>query len=256
MNGFLKRILIYSIVAIAGIFIVGFGARWADNHRENYQENLEDQAKNESDFDKPQQTIDLFARGLELGYAAAVAAQSAKTRDDWEAVSRAWNNAINILSRVGQDSSNYGQAQAKMQEYEANKKVAEERAQSLPAIEKPSTNNATAQLIDKDPGEWYEGGNLHNATALEWQRSTNSNKLATCTDFVAAAFQEDLLVTELNNTIETVEDFRPLAEGCVDGVDAALEEISDPEVNERTYANQKVSEIASLVMITAGWIDN
>ena len=34
--------------------------------------------------------------------------------------------------------------------------------------------------------EWYEGGTLHKATIAEWKAATESNKLATCADFVAS----------------------------------------------------------------------
>lgn len=33
--------------------------------------------------------------------------------------------------------------------------------------------------------EWTKGGQLHKATAMEWRRATEANKLATCADFCA-----------------------------------------------------------------------
>jgi hypothetical protein len=36
--------------------------------------------------------------------------------------------------------------------------------------------------------KWYEGGTLHKLSALDWQKATYANKLATCADFVAHAW--------------------------------------------------------------------
>lgn len=39
------------------------------------------------------------------------------------------------------------------------------------------------------PMEWYQGGNLHDLKAQQWQAATAANRLATAADFVAASLQ-------------------------------------------------------------------
>jgi len=101
---------------------------------------------------------------------------------------------------------------------------------------------------------WYQGGTLHSAGALAWQKSDYQNKLATCSDFIASMWQKGNFKPFIQNAIKTVDDMRPYAEDLVNCLDAALEKHPDTETNDQMYANQKVSEMAVMCMVTMGWV--
>lgn len=102
-------------------------------------------------------------------------------------------------------------------------------------------------------GSWYEGGTLNDATALEWQDASYSNKLATCADFVAKMDSDGQFVASVDNDINTIEDIRPYAEDLVTALDGAFAEEDDPERNRQMYANQSVAETAVILMQVMGW---
>jgi hypothetical protein len=46
---------------------------------------------------------------------------------------------------------------------------------------------ATPNVVPRrQPGEWYSGGTLHDATIREWYAAQYSNRVATCADFLVA----------------------------------------------------------------------
>ena len=102
--------------------------------------------------------------------------------------------------------------------------------------------------------KWYEGGTLHNVSAIEWQQASYENKLATCADFISSMWIEKLLKPSLQNQIKTMDDMQVLAQELVTQMDAAMKESTDSEENRVLYTNQKVSDIASLLMISMGWV--
>ena len=102
--------------------------------------------------------------------------------------------------------------------------------------------------------KWYEGGTLHKAGALDWQKATYRDKLATCADFVAYAWEKGMLKTAIRRKIKTIEDFRPYAIELLKFLDAALEKDPDPAKNQKMYAKLMVSEIAAIGMATMGWV--
>ncbi|WP_204150425.1 hypothetical protein [Leptolyngbya sp. CCY15150] len=115
----------------------------------------------------------------------------------------------------------------------------------------PASGQEQSQL---QQGEWYEGGTLHNAGALEWQQASYENKLATCADFVSSMWEEKSLKPSIQNQIKSMDDIRTLAQELVTQMDAAMEEKSNPEENEQIYANQKVSDIAVILMLSMNWL--
>lgn len=102
--------------------------------------------------------------------------------------------------------------------------------------------------------EWYEGGTLHQASALEWQQATQANKLATAADITTNAYNKQMFKPELHNLITGVNSFLPMAHALVVGMDKAFKADPDPETNRKTFANQKVSETMVLWMATQGWL--
>lgn len=102
--------------------------------------------------------------------------------------------------------------------------------------------------------EWYEGGTLHQANALQWQKASDADKLATCSDLVAAMYTNKSLKPELQRTIKKVDDLKPLAEELVKALDKAFQKDPDAKNNAKIYTNQKVPETAAMLMLLMGWV--
>ncbi|HEY9673615.1 MAG TPA: hypothetical protein V6D11_19385 [Waterburya sp.] len=96
-----------------------------------------------------------FQEALDTGMGAAVIAQSATSRDDWNLVSTRWQTAINLLKTVPQSSQNYPTAQKKIAEYQRNLAYAQQQAKRVPkptktaslplaAVPKPATPSPSA----------------------------------------------------------------------------------------------------------------
>ncbi|HEY3983180.1 hypothetical protein [Cedecea sp.] len=112
-----------------------------------------------------------------------------------------------------------------------------------------STNSAFAK-------DWYQGGTLHEANALTWQKATQQNKLATCADFIAGLYSKDLLAPEISEKMKSVEDFKPYASELVKQLDAAFAPESDPAQNKKMFTNQTVKSTAMMLMIMMKWVQN
>lgn len=119
------------------------------------------------------------------------------------------------------------------------------------AIVMPVSLSAVSQA---QAAEWYEGGTLHSANALEWQQASKANRLATAADIAAVAYKNKLFKPEIQNAVTGVNSFLPLANGLVEGLDAAFEPDPDPETNRMMFTNQKVNETSVILMMTMGWL--
>lgn len=102
--------------------------------------------------------------------------------------------------------------------------------------------------------DWYEGGDLHAKSLLDWQKATPANKLATCADFVAQGWTKKMFNPQLQTSIKGMDEMKPLAESLVKGLDKMSERDPDEATNKKMFTNQKVSDSAVLVMIAAKWI--
>ncbi|MBD2234266.1 hypothetical protein [Phormidium tenue] len=97
----------------------------------------------------PEQTINQLSispwqQGTDLGWQAAVAAQTAQTQADWQRVSDLWGQAIAALETVPATDANFAQAQAKAEQYRGNRAIASDRlAKASPA---PSVPTAASDL--------------------------------------------------------------------------------------------------------------
>jgi|GEM_PF-4086495 len=67
---------------------------------------------------------------LPVGYKAATLAQTAKTKEEWNAVAKQWLAAIEILEEVPETSPDYSTAKAKRNEYLKNIEIANAKAQA------------------------------------------------------------------------------------------------------------------------------
>lgn len=117
-----------------------------------------------------------------------------------------------------------------------------------------SDSRLPSPAIAASTTKWYEGGTLHSKSALAWQAASSSDKLATCADFVASAWQNGKLKPSITTLLSTINDVRPLAEELVEFLDATFRVDPDPTKNRRLFENQTVSGIAAIGMVTMGWI--
>jgi len=101
--------------------------------------------------------------------------------------------------------------------------------------------------------QWYQGGTLHNQSAIDWQRGSAEDKLATCGDFVTKMWKNGDLKSEISDNLSTVDDVRPYAQELVNFLDTAFRLDPDPEQNSKLFTNQTVSSTAVIGMITMGW---
>jgi len=102
--------------------------------------------------------------------------------------------------------------------------------------------------------EWYDGGTLIQAGALEWQEATPQNKVASSSDIIAKLYQDNMLKSDIQKSIRTVDDFKPLASQLALCIEKATEKDPDPETNKRMYVNQKVVSMATMCIISMGWL--
>ncbi|MEO0985505.1 MAG: hypothetical protein AAFY20_08155 [Cyanobacteria bacterium J06639_14] len=65
-----------------------------------------------------------WQNALNAGWVAAVSAQTARTEAEWKTVVAQWSAAIAELKQVPENSNEYAQVQAKVEEYEANRGAA------------------------------------------------------------------------------------------------------------------------------------
>jgi len=87
---------------------------------------------------------DPWQQAMDLGWQAAVAAQTAHTAEDWQQVGNLWLAAVVHLKAVPPEAEDYPKAQEKMQEYLANFEAAEARKAEAPAAPTAATLNREA----------------------------------------------------------------------------------------------------------------
>jgi len=107
--------------------------------------------------------------------------------------------------------------------------------------------------VNADAKNWYEGGNLHQANALSWRTASYNNKLATCADFMTTMWTKKMLKQSILSRINSVNDLRPFAEKLVSNLDEAFKKDPNTAKNRQIFANQKVAETVSLLVIMLGW---
>lgn len=106
--------------------------------------------------------------------------------------------------------------------------------------------------------EWYEGGTLHKANALEWQQATQENKLATVGDFVAKVYNSGKFKPEVQDAIKNqgIPALKIVSEAVVKEMDIAFAPEADSEANTKMFTNQKVADTAIMIMVMSGFMGN
>jgi hypothetical protein len=90
-------------------------------------------------------------------------------------------------------------------------------------------------------GHWYVGGNLYNATAGEWHKSSYENKLATAANWTLM----DPNIRKISNKSSSMETVRPYAIELV----ACVDQVSVGD----SYAKKNVSSLAAACIVSMGW---
>ena len=106
------------------------------------------------------------------------------------------------------------------------------------ATRSPVTIEKKQQQSQPVSSQWYEGGTLHSATAAEWVRASERNKLATAADWATSILLEE-------DRMPRVEKVKPYATALKDCVDAT----TDPKP---IIPKQKVAEMAVACWILMG----
>lgn len=102
--------------------------------------------------------------------------------------------------------------------------------------------------------QWYQGGTLHKKGVLDWQRANAEDKLATCSDFVAAMWKQGNFIPRIQDSMNSISDMKPYALELVAFMDAATKKRENSDENDRIFANQTVSSMATMGMISMGWL--
>ncbi|MDJ0703743.1 MAG: hypothetical protein QNJ46_10725 [Leptolyngbyaceae cyanobacterium MO_188.B28] len=76
---------------------------------------------------QPQQPepVDFYQQALNYGMQAAIAAQTAETRQEWEAVAALWSHALEKLQNIPQHNPDYDAVRQKILEYQTNREYAQ-----------------------------------------------------------------------------------------------------------------------------------
>ena len=91
--------------------------------------------------------------------------------------------------------------------------------------------------------EWYAGGNLHTATVSEWNNASNTNKIATASDWVASSAKGKQVFKQTGD----IDSLKPY-------VHALLNCVNEAAAGEG-YENMKIAEIAASCIIMMGYSD-
>ncbi|MCS1255178.1 hypothetical protein NX005_25990, partial [Escherichia coli] len=79
----------------------------------------------------------------------------------------------------------------------------------------------------------------HDANALEWQKASYKNKLATSGDFIYVLYNKGRLKPELSAQIKDMDDIKLLAEELTKQLDMAFEPFSDKKQNKKSISKSE-----------------
>ena len=147
-----KSPLAWSIGGVGAIAAVAIGlSYWGQSNEQSHPGKPELTLNNLS--------VSPWQQGTELGWQAAVAAQSAQTQADWQGVIALWEEAIAALELVPTDDPNYAQAQAKAEEYRGNRAIAGDRlTKATPAPNASAASDLQTALANTEPAFTFAPG--------------------------------------------------------------------------------------------------
>lgn len=123
----------------------------------------------------PPAQVDYFGEAVNRATSAMVVGQSAQSQEDWQLAVGRWQQAVDLMKQVPANSPNYTQAQAKVQEYQRNLAVAQQRAAGQPVQSAPTAPvSAPDGLVAQIPIVDRRGGTPVVEVAFQGQRGRHS----------------------------------------------------------------------------------
>lgn len=113
-----------------------------------------------------------------------------------------------------------------------------------------SANEQAAPLSSAGAEMWSQGGSLHFASALDWQKASYQNKRATSSDFLKALQQQGKLKSDLADPVL----LKQYSEELTAQLNERFEMTGTATENERTFKDKSVSEAISVIAAGNGWL--
>ncbi len=105
-------------------------------------------------------------------------------------------------------------------------------------------------LTPAGASQWNQGGNLHFANALEWQKASYQNKRATVADFLAAFDQQ----YRLNINVSDPSTLRHYSEELTEQLNQKFQMTGPAQENERLFSGQQVAGMILELADANGWL--
>jgi predicted aspartyl protease len=117
---------------------------------------------------------DYFREGVNRASSAVAIGQSAQSADDWNLAVNRWQQALTLLEKVPASSTDYGQAQTKIQEYRSHLASAQQRASGQP-VASPQTESVRPDgLVAQIPILERRGGTPIVSVTMKGQKGTST----------------------------------------------------------------------------------
>lgn len=159
-------------------------------------------AASESEPEEPEVVDASFSDAVNKATAAATAAQSAGTYEDWNKTADLWTEAIALMKAVPDSNDNYQTAQQKTSEYQDNLNYAQERISALKPTVGVSKEEIKATFSQPEVGFTFEDSPLTDGTPRLLGKSSNGlaiMELYGSSDKLAKA----TLMTFVDNTVSS-----------------------------------------------------
>jgi len=92
----------------------------------------------------------------------------------------------------------------------------------LAIIAAPDKGMSDQELESAQVTAWYQGGNLHDQTGLDWQLATYENKLATSAELLSELMEQDILKEDIRQNLNSMDAMKLLSETLVKNLDAVF----------------------------------
>ena len=85
-----------------------------------------------------------------------------------------------------------------------------------------NTTKVETPIQKEDPNAWLQGATLHNCTNAEWKAATQANKVATCSDWIAASLKSDGVTPEMFKKAVSLEQYKIMSETMAKEIDSTV----------------------------------
>jgi len=136
--------------------------------------NPEDGATTEAPTAEQSPPRDYFREGVNRASSAVAIGQSAQSTDDWNLAVNRWQQALTLLEKVPASSTDYGQAQTKIQEYRSHLAAAQQRASRQPVASPQAESVRPDGLVAQIPILERRGGTPIVSVTMKGQKGTST----------------------------------------------------------------------------------